>query len=253
MKLKDKIALITGAGAGNGRAMALGFSQEGAHLVLADIDLQAAQRVAEEIRDRGGQRVLPLRADVTSKEDVQAMVDQAVNEFGRIDILVNNAGIRKFSTIVEMSEEEWDEHLDIDLKGPFLCTQAVAPVMIKQKQGKIINITSGAAELPLHAEAHYCAAKAGLKMLTQVAALELAPHNIHVNAIGPGIVEDTGMFKDIEANPERMEQLRNIIPLNRFCNPMRDLVPVAVFLASSDTDYMTGQSVYLEGGLFLVR
>lgn len=253
MKLKGKVTLITGAGAGNGRAMALGFSQEGAHLVLADIDLQAVQRVADEIGDREGQRVLPLRANVTSKQDVKLMVEQAVNAFGRIDILINNAGIRKFSTIVEMSEEEWDEHLDIDLKGPFLCTQAVAPVMIKQKQGKIINITSGAAELPLHAEAHYCAAKAGLKMLTQVAALELAPHNIHVNAIGPGIVEDTGMFKDIEANPERMEQLRNIIPLNRFCNPMRDLVPVAVFLASNDTDYMTGQSVYLEGGLFLVR
>jgi NAD(P)-dependent dehydrogenase (short-subunit alcohol dehydrogenase family) len=152
-----------------------------------------------------------------------------------------------------MSEEEWDEHLDIDLKGPFLCTQAVAPVMIRQDQGKIINITSGAAELPLHDEAHYCAAKAGLKMLTEVAALELAPHNVNVNALGPGIVEETGMFKDIEANPERMEQLRQTIPLHRFCNPIRDLVPLAVFLASDDSNYMTGQSLYLEGGLFLVR
>jgi 3-oxoacyl-[acyl-carrier protein] reductase len=252
MRLKDKVAVITGAGAGNGRAMAKGFAAEGAHLVLADINLEAAGQAGEEVEAQG-QRTLALQADMTRKDDVQRMAQEAVDTFGRIDVLVNNAGIRGFSNIVEMTEEEWDEHIDLDLKGPFLCIQAIAPIMIEQNKGVIINITSGAAELPLLAEAHYCAAKAGLKMLTMVAALELAPHNVRVNAIGPGVVENTGMFKDIEANPDRMEQLRSTIPLGRFCNPDRDLVPLAVFLASDESAYMTGQSVYLEGGLLLVR
>ncbi|MCZ7569820.1 MAG: glucose 1-dehydrogenase [Ardenticatenaceae bacterium] len=252
MKLTDKIAIVTGAGAGNGRAIALGLAGEGADLVLADVNLDAANNVAGEVRALG-RLALVVRADVTRKAEVQAMARAAVEEFGRVDVLVNNAGIRKFSTIVEMSEQEWDAHLALDLKGPFLCIQAVAPIMIKQRQGKIINITSGAAELPLRAEAHYCAAKAGLKMLTMVAALELSDYGITVNAIGPGIVEDTGMFQDIRANPAQMQRLQHTIPLKRFCNPTRDLAPLAVFLASSDSDYMTGQSIYLEGGLLLVQ
>ena len=175
MKLKDQVAIVTGAGAGNGRAIALGFA-----------------------------------------------------------------------------EEDWDAHLAIDLKGPFLCVQAVAPTMIEQQWGKIINITSGSAELAIKTTGHYCVARAGLKMLTKVAAVELAPYNINVNAIGPGIVEDTGLLKDIQANPERLAQLTGAIPLRRFANPIRDLAPLAVFLASADADYLTGQSVYLDGGLLLV-
>jgi 3-oxoacyl-[acyl-carrier protein] reductase len=249
MKLLQRVAVVTGAGAGNGRAIALGLADAGADVVLADIDLPAARRVAEEVVEKG-RTALPLQADVTRKAEVTAMVRSAIERFGRVDILVNNAGIRGFATILEMSEAEWDRHLNIDLKGPFLCIQAVAPIMTKQKKGKIVNITSGAAELALKEEAHYCAAKAGLKMLTRVAAAELAPY-INVNAVGPGIVEDTGMFQDIRANPQRMAELQRRIPLGRFCNPFRDLVPLVVFLASDDSDYLTGQSVYLEGGLLL--
>ena len=251
MKLRDRAAIVTGAGAGNGRAIALGFAGEGAHVVLADLDLAAAERVADEVRQLGT-RALPLQVDVTRKSDVQGMARAAADEFGRIDILVNNAGIRGFSLLVDMPEEEWDRHLAIDLKGPFLCIQAVAPIMMKQQQGKIINITSGSAELPIRTTGHYCAAKAGLKMLTKVAAVELAPYNINVNAIGPGIVEDTGLFQDVRADAERLAQLTRTIPLGRFANPIRDLAPLAVFLASSDANYLTGGSIYLDGGLLLV-
>lgn len=249
MRLRERVAIVTGAGAGNGRAIAMGLAAEGASVVLADIDLAAACRVAGEVAGQGG-IALPVRVDVAQKAEVVAMVRSAEDRFNRIDILVNNAGVRGFASIVEMPEAEWDRHLDIDLKGPFLCIQAVAPIMLRQKRGKIVNITSGAAELALKEEAHYCAAKAGLKMLTRVAAAELAPH-INVNAVGPGIVEDTGMFQDIRANPQRMADLQRRIPLGRFCSPFRDLVPLVVFLASDESDYLTGQSVYLEGGLLL--
>ena len=246
MRLANKIAIVTGAGTGNGRGIALGFAQEGADVVAVDWIEESAQATASEIQ-ASGRRALAHRADVSRLQDIKGMVAAAVAEFGRIDVLVNNAGIRKITPLLDISEEEWDQHLNIDLKGPFFGIQEVAKAMIRQGGGgTIINITSIAGEVGFEGRGHYSPAKGGLKMLTKVAAVELARYGIRVNAIAPGVIE-TNMTAPILSDPHAREAFDKSIPLGRW-GQSQDLVGAAVFLASDDSAYVTGHNLIVDGG-----
>lgn len=246
MRLAGKIALVTGAGTGNGLAFALGFAREGADIVAADWVEDSAHATAHAVRELG-RNAVAVGGDVSQRSDVRRMIETTVREFGRIDILVNNAGIRKITPLLDISDEEWDQHLNIDLKGPFLGIQEAAKTMIRQGSGgAIINITSVASEQAVEGRGHYCSAKGGLKMLTKVAAIELARYGIRVNAIAPGAV-DTNMMGPVRENPKARAAFSRRIPLGRWAQP-DDLVGAAIFLASDDSVYVTGVNLLVDGG-----
>lgn len=248
MKLKDKISLVTGAGQGIGKTIALTFAAEGSCVVVNDIDLDKATAVADEI-NASGTSALPLRADVSQSKEVSNMVAEAAKSFGRIDILVNNAGIQTVSPFLDLSEEEWQRVIDVNLKGTFLCSQMVAREMTKCRKGKIINITSIHQSVPRYDKAHYDASKAGIMMLTKDMASELAKYRINVNCIAPGAIA-TSMNKDILDSPERMAEMNSKIPWGRMGQP-EEVAKAAFFLASDEADYITGATMHIDGGLSL--
>lgn len=250
MKLKGKISLVTGAGQGIGRAIALIFAKEGASVIVNDIDLDKAAAVAEEINASGG-RAIPVKADVSQSEEVSNMVAEALKHFGRIDILVNNAGIQTDSPFLDLSEEEWQRVIDVNLKGVFLCSQTVAKEMVKHRKGKIINISSIHQSIPRRNRAHYDASKAGIEILTKDMALELASYKINVNCIAPGAIA-TPMNKDILDSPEGIAEMNSKIPWGRMGKP-EEVAQVALFLASDEADYIIGSTIYIDGGLSLAR
>jgi 3-oxoacyl-[acyl-carrier protein] reductase len=236
MKLKDKIAIVTGAGTGIGRAIALSFAQEGAAVVLAGRTEERLLGVADEIKSLGGD-AFPLRADVSNPAEVQQLVESAMRHYGKINILVNNAGVFIYKNLMKLTIREWDETINTNLKGIFLCCQAVLPGMVKQKQGNIINISSihgkiGDANLAAH-----CASKFGVIGLTQALAREVIDHNINVNVICPGQVK-SNWIEEPEALPT---------PLSTRLKPA-DVARVAVFLASPDSSIMTGSVIDVFGG-----
>lgn len=255
MRLENKIAIVTGGGSGIGRGIAHRLANDGASLVVADLDLDAANRVASEIVDNGG-RAIGMQVDVSNQETVQTMVDATVEAFAGIDILVNNAGVGKIIPFFETTEADWDLMFDVNCKGVLFCSQAVARVMIDQgRGGKIVNLASQAGRRGEALVLAYCASKAAVISMTQSMALALAEHKINVNAVAPGIV-DTPFWEQVDRqfakllNMEIGEPKRTFtasIPLGRIEQP-EDVAGAVAFLASSDADYITQQCLNVDGG-----
>ena len=245
-RLQDRVAIITGGAKGIGKATALKMAHEGALVIVLDILSEEASRVADELNSLGA-KARAMTADVSKRNEVDQMVEQTLKQFGRVDILVNNAGIVRPAPLEDVQEEDWDRVVSVNLKGTFFCTQAVLPTMKKNKYGKIVNIGSRAS-LGKSDRTVYAATKAGLIGVTRTWALELAPHNINVNYVGPGPIA-TELFKSV--NPERSEKTKAIIsaiPLQRMGQP-QDVANLISFLASDEASFITGQAIFICGGI----
>ena len=245
MRLKNKVAIITGGGSGIGEATVLRFSEEGAKIVINDINAEDANKVAKKVKANGCE-VLVCIADVTNKNDIEDMINKTIEKFGRLDILVNNAGINRDSFVKKMSEEQWDKVIEINLKGTFLCAQAALGQMIKQNSGRIIN-TASIGALGNIGQANYSASKAGVIGLTKTLALEGARYNITVNCVSPGAT-NTPMTKKLP--PEIAQKIKDKIPLKRFAEP-NEIADIHLFLASDESSYITGQVINVNGGYYM--
>lgn len=246
--LQGRVALVTGARRGMGRTHALALAKQGAKVVITDIDLAECELVADEVRKVGGD-VSCFKMDVSNKADVDNVFDQVIAKYGRLDILVNNAGIYQSKAFLEMSEEEWDRTIDINLKGYFFCAQRAAKEMAKNKYGRIVNIASiasGGVGVGIAGGAHYTASKGGIIGMTETLAVELAPLGINVNAIGPGAI-DTPMVAAANLPKEVMDAMLAGVPLKRMGRP-EEVSAAVVFLASDEASYVTGATLYVDGG-----
>jgi dehydrogenase/reductase SDR family protein 4 len=244
--LFGETALITGGSRGIGRAIALAFAEQGADVVVASRKIEDLEKVAAEI-NKLGRKSLAVQADVSKKPDIDHMVNRVMGQFGKIDILVNNAGILIRSPILETSEEDWDRLFDIDLKGYFLCAQAVGKKMIERKKGNIINIsTQWAFKTGNNGMGAYGIAKTGVLMLTRVLSRELNQYNIRANTIAPGMIK-TDFSLPSWSNPERLKQIEAANPLGR-AGEAEDVIGAALFLASPASSYITGQTIIIDGG-----
>jgi 3-oxoacyl-[acyl-carrier protein] reductase len=249
-RFRNRVALITGAARGMGRACALAFAGEGARVVVVDANLAGAQGVCGEIESAGGKGIA-LSCDVSRSDHVGEMLRRALEAFGTIDILVNNAGILRATTPLEtISEEEWDMVLDVNLKGAFLCTRAVLPIMRKRHYGKIVNISSSAGRSTSElGGAHYTVSKTGMLGLTRHTAREYGQYGINVNSICPGLVE-TPMIRE-QASKERLDHWLKQIPLGRFADPSEE-ADLVLFLCSEEARYITGATIDFNGGSLLL-
>ena len=259
MRLKDKTAIVTGAGSGIGRGIALALAKEGAHVVAMDVKKGLAIKTAREAEGLGRQ-ALALRGDVRSSKDIDAMVQKTIDKFGRIDILVNNAGVSTMNWMIDLKEEEdWDFNMDVNAKGVFLVSRAVARQMIKQGQGgKIVNIASIAGKIGVRFLSHYTASKFAVVGFTKACALELAPYKITVNAVCPGGVQTDmqkreigweAKLKGITEEEVKKSYVRSI-PLGRLEAP-EDIAKVVLFLCCEEADYITGEAIDVAGGMML--
>lgn len=246
MELEGKVALVTGAAQGIGRAIALLLAENGADVVISDINLEKAQETAQEIQGIG-RKSLAIQVNVADSKDVERMIETIVEEFGRIDILVNNAGITRDRLILRMTEEDWDAVLDVNLKGTFNCTKSAIRYMAKQKSGKIVSIASVSGEMGNPGQANYAASKAGVIGFTKTIAREFASRGINVNAIAPGFIQ-TAMT---DAIPEKArESLKQMIPMERLGRP-EDVAQAVLFLVSERSSYITGQVLNVNGGIYM--
>ncbi|HIE52579.1 MAG TPA: 3-oxoacyl-[acyl-carrier-protein] reductase [Armatimonadetes bacterium] len=242
--LLDKTAVVTGAGRNIGRAIALALAREGANLVLNDLEGESLAEVAQEIRALG-RPATTVRGSVTESAVANELIARAVEEFGRVDILVNNAGIARDALIVRMTDEQWEEVLAVNLRGAFNCCRAAVRPMMRQRYGRIINISSVVGVSGNPGQANYAASKAGLIGLTKTLALELGSRNITVNAVAPGFI---GVGLTEALSEEVREKIRERIPLRRLGTP-EDVAQAVVFLASEAANYITGQVLKVDGGL----
>jgi 3-oxoacyl-[acyl-carrier protein] reductase len=250
MRLKDKIAVVTGSSRGVGRAVALGFAKEGAKVVINyTSNEKAAEEVVGSIQSMGGE-ALSVKADVAQKSDVDKLIGSAIATFGGLDILVNNAGFTRPALMVKMTEEQWDQVVDIHLKGAFLCSQAAANHMKEKNSGKIINVTSVAGLVGTVGQINYSAAKGGIISMTKSIARELARYNVCANVISLGIVA-TDMTETIRTDEKLREIYMNRILLKRFAEA-EDISPAFVFLASDESNYITGQLLCVDGGYGMI-
>jgi NAD(P)-dependent dehydrogenase (short-subunit alcohol dehydrogenase family) len=248
MRLRGKIALVTGAQQGIGRGIALAFAREGADVAVNYLDDRVeAEKVMREVC-AAGQRAVLVQADVARPTDAQTMVAQVLSELGGLDVLVNNAGVYPRVPFLEMRETDWDLVLDVNLKGGFLCAQAAARAMVAAgRRGSIINMASQAIRGAVRG-VHYSASKGGVVAMTRATALELAPHGIRVNAIAPGLT-DTAQPR-YGNNEDELAAMARAVPLGRMAQP-DDIAAVAVFLASDDARHVTGQTVHVNGGSYM--
>jgi len=266
MRLKDKVAIVTGGGGGIGRGICFCLAREGAHVVVSDIRQDLADEVARKVREAGG-KVLAVKTNVRMARECQTLMDTTLKEMGQIDILVCSAGVNGLDLQIDspglienISEENWDLVVDVNLKGIFLCNRAIAPYFKRQKRGKIINISSTAGRAAIDWIPHYSATKAGIIVLTQAVALQLAPFNVNVNTVCPGMVwtplwESGGtalshtypQFKDMSPQDIFGALVQEMIPLKRPPTP-EDIGNTVVFLASAEADQITGQALNVDGG-----
>jgi len=246
MRLKDRVALVTGSAQGIGREIALVFAREGADVIISDINMEKAAKTSIEI-EALGRRSLALQLNVTDYASVEEAVNKILDKFGKVDILINNAGITKDGLLLRMSEADWDAVINVNLKGTFNCTKAVSKVMIKQRGGRIINIASIIGIIGNAGQANYSASKAGIIALTKTAAKELASRNIAVNAVAPGFIQ-TDMTAKL---PEELKaKMLEAIPLNRLGSPA-DVAYTCLFLACEESGYITGQTIVVDGGMVM--
>jgi len=246
MKLKDKKAVVTGAGRGIGRAVAIAFAKEGADVMVNYQSNDAAAKEVVEAITNIGRKAIAVKTDVSNYRDVKAMIDRAVNELGGVDILVNNAGISQPALLLNMTEESWDKIVNIHLKGTFNCTQAAARYMKDKKWGKIINVISTAGMFGTVGQINYASAKAGIIGFTKSASRELGRYGINVNIICPGVTA-TDMTNKVRTDEKLKQVYLSRIQLGRFANP-EEIAPAFVFLASDDGAYITGQVLSVDGG-----
>jgi len=247
MRLKDRVAIVTGAARGIGRAVAWIFVREGAKVVLVDLEKAGLEALQEEVRKRGGE-ALAVPCDVSKASEVKEMVEKVLRIFSRIDILVNNAGIIRRGTIESVTEEDWDRVIAVNLKGPFICSKAVVDVMKRQGYGKIVNVSSIAGKMgDITSAPGYGPSKAGLDALTKTLARQLAPYGIHVNGVAPHAIE-TEM--SAEWSPEKRKSIVEAIPLKRLGKP-EDVAEAVLFLASDAAAFITGEILDVNGGFLM--
>src|SRR5215469_11624498 len=247
-QLDSKVAIVTGSDSGIGRAIAIQFAQEGATVVVVYAHAQAkAQEVLQTIQKNNGKAIV-IQTDVSQYQQAMGLVQQTVEQLGRLDILVNNAGMEIHNAFLEVTEQQFDRVISVDLKGAFFCAQAAAREMVRSNTaGRIINISSVHEDIAMPNNAPYCCSKGGIRMMTRTICLELAPYHITVNNIAPGAIR-TPIDKDVESNPQEMATLRKEIPLARMGQP-EEIAKLAVFLASDAAAYVTGSTYVMDGGL----
>jgi 3-oxoacyl-[acyl-carrier protein] reductase len=246
MRLKDKVALVTGGARGIGQAIAMTFAKEGADIVVADVNLEVAQKTASEIENLG-RKALALEMDVTDYQKVEEGVNKILDKFGKVDILVNNAGITKDNLLLRMSQAEWDAVINVNLKGTFNCIKAVSRPMVKQRSGRIISIASIIGLMGNWGQANYAASKAGIIALTKTVAKELASRNINANSVAPGFIQTemtAKLSEDVKA------KMMEAIPMAKLGTP-EDVANVCLFLASEESRYITGQTITVDGGMVM--
>ena len=245
MELRNKIAIITGAARGIGRAIAKEYARQGAKIILSDIDIDNCELVCDEIKEEGYEATA-IECDVTQKKEIEKLIKKTIKKHQQIDILVNAASEEVVKPFFDVTEKEWDKIIDINLKGVFLTTQLTAKKMAEQKSGKIITLSSIAGEVGFTYTAAFCASKSGIINLTRELALELSEHNINVNIITSGVLP-TKITKDILEDRKTKKSLLENIPLNRMGKP-EDIAKAAVFLASDKSKYITGHNLVVDGG-----
>ena len=246
MMLRGRVALVTGAARGIGKSIALALAAKGADVAVVDLVQDEAQVVAGEIQQMG-RRAIGLSGNVTNAQDVDKVIKKVSDEFGRIDILVNNAGITRDALLMRMKEEDWDAVMNVNLKGTFLCTKAVSRIMMKQRHGRIVNISSVIGLMGNAGQSNYGASKAGIIGFTKSVARELGSRNITVNAIAPGFIV-TSMTDVLPENVK--ESLMNQIPLGKLGQP-EDVANTVIFLVSDAASYITGQTIAVDGGMVM--
>ena len=246
MKLADKVAIVTGGGQGIGRAICVAFAQEGADVMVADLVVKTAEEVSKEVAALG-RKSRPFQLDVAKGAQVKEMVKTTVETFGKVDVLANAAGIFIKSAAEDITEEDWDRVMAVNLKGTLLCSQAAGKEMINQGTGgTIVNVASVAAHIPQLYSGAYSSSKAGVVLLTQLMAVEWAKHNIRVNAVSPGPTL-TPMFQSVYNTEESLARRRRAVPMNRVSQP-EEIASTVVYLASDDSSYVTGHALVIDGG-----
>ena len=250
MRLKNNRSIVTGGGSGIGRAIAQGLASEGATVVVADLDLARALETVESIKS-AGQTAFGIQSDISHRREVNSMVSKSIDQIGGLDTLVCSAGISPINSFLDITEDEWDRVLDVNLKGQFLCGQAAARHMKDHGGGSIINITSQLCEVAQPNSVHYAASKGGGKMLTKAMALDLSPFGIRVNAIAPGLTNTNMTRLETEEGWAENKQFIPHIPMGRPGRP-EEMVGAAVFLASEESSYVNGTTIFVDGGYLVI-